>query len=139
MPRDSERQLITRNAGAVVRHNNAFDSAALEPDIDFRRTRVKTVLEQFLDHRRWALDDFAGGDLADQRISQRTNCATKRGTHGRDYMKAAPAIAGSLLTYDPALLAPLAPARSRRCNCSDGRHQLARSVHGDRSLSGGDR
>ena len=40
-------------------------------DVDLRRAGVERVLEQLLQRRRRPLDDFAGGDLADQEIGQR--------------------------------------------------------------------
>jgi hypothetical protein len=53
----------------------APDAAGFQPDLDPCRARVEAVLDQLLDHRGRPLDDFAGGDLADQRIRQWANGA----------------------------------------------------------------
>ena len=56
---------------------------AIELDVDACGARIDGVLEQLLDHGRGPLDDLAGGDLADQRVGQRTNGTVLFAAHSR--------------------------------------------------------
>ena len=73
MPHQCERQFVGGDSAAVVSHRNAFHAAFIEGDAQRHGACVERILEQFLDDRRGALDDFTGGDLADQLIGQRLN------------------------------------------------------------------
>ncbi len=69
--RHRERQVLARDAAAVVGDADALDAAVLEVDVDLRGAGVERVLEQLLQRRRRPLDDFAGGDLVDEQVGQR--------------------------------------------------------------------
>ena len=70
MARERERELVARDAAAVVAHAAKRDAAGLDLDLDAARAGVEAVLDQFLDHRRRPLDDLAGGDLVDELFGQ---------------------------------------------------------------------
>jgi hypothetical protein len=55
---------------AVVADADQLDAAFFELDLDRRAARIECVFEQLLEHRSRAVDDLAGGDLADQQIGQ---------------------------------------------------------------------
>ncbi len=80
VPRNGERQLLARDAGAVVDDANALDATGGEVDVDLRRAGVDCVLEKLLQCRSGTLDHLAGGDLADQEIRKRADHAI---AHGR--------------------------------------------------------
>ena len=61
--RQRQYQFVGRNADAVVTHAAQLGAAFFDLDLDRAGARVETVLDQFLDHGRRALDDLAGGDL----------------------------------------------------------------------------
>jgi len=65
MALDGERQLLGRDAAAVVRDLDQPEAALADGHADAGRARVERVLEQFLDHRDRPLDRLAGGDLSD--------------------------------------------------------------------------
>src|SRR5207237_1872645 len=71
--RERERQVVARDAGAVVLDLDALCAPLVERHGDAARVRVAAVLEQLLEHRRGPLDHLAGGDLADQEIGQDAN------------------------------------------------------------------
>ena len=83
VPLDRERELVARDAGAVVGDADAPDAAALEVDVDLRRARVERVLEQLLQRRRRTLDDLARGDLVDEVVGQRLNPGHGKGRRTR--------------------------------------------------------
>ncbi len=56
-------QFVGRDADAVVAHAAQLGAAFFDLDLDRAGARVETVLDQFLDHGRRALDDLAGRDL----------------------------------------------------------------------------
>jgi hypothetical protein len=62
----SQRQVIGRNAAAIVAHPQQLDAALLHIDIDAFGTGVEAILQQLLDHRGRALDHFTGGNLVRQ-------------------------------------------------------------------------
>ena len=63
-----ERELVPGDAAAVVADADQLDAAFFELDQDRLAAGVERVLEQLLEHRGGAFDDFAGGDLADQEV-----------------------------------------------------------------------
>ncbi len=63
VPLDGQLRVRRLHPLAVVLDANQLLAAELDGDRDPRRTRIERVLDQFLDHRGRALDDFAGGDL----------------------------------------------------------------------------
>ena len=63
-----QRQVFGRNAAAIVTDADQADAAFLEVDVDAPRTRIKRVLDQFLDHGSGSLDDFACSDLVDEGV-----------------------------------------------------------------------
>jgi hypothetical protein len=71
VPRHRERQIVARDAVAIVGDTKAPDAAAFEVDVDLRGSGVERVLEQLLERRRRALDDLARGDLVDEVVGQR--------------------------------------------------------------------
>ena len=70
MASDRERQLGRGDAGAVVADADQADAAFLQVDVDAQRAGIQGVLDQLLDHRGRALDDFAGGNLVDEDLGQ---------------------------------------------------------------------
>ena len=58
---------------AVVGDPDALDAAGGELDVDLRGTGVERVLQQFLQRRCRALDDFACRDLVDEQVRQRAD------------------------------------------------------------------
>ena len=88
MPRQSECELVARDAAAIVTDDHTLDAAGFQAHFDARGAGVEAVFDQFLDDRRRALDDFAGGDLADQVVGQQSNRRGGEGRcHGADYRK----------------------------------------------------
>jgi hypothetical protein len=71
--RQRQRQILTPDAISVVGDANQLDPAAGEIDVDLPRAGVEAVLEDLLQRRGRPVDDFAGGDLVDQLIGQRTD------------------------------------------------------------------
>ena len=70
MARESDADLLRRDADAVVAHADQAAAAAFQLDLDAPRARVQGVLDQFLDHRGRPFDDLAGGDLIDECVGQ---------------------------------------------------------------------
>ena len=68
MARDREGQFACRDAAAVIADPDQADAAFLEVDLDAACAGVECVLDQFLDDGRGPFDDFAGGDLVDERV-----------------------------------------------------------------------
>lgn len=66
MPLERERQLVGRDAAAIVADRDERDAALLGRDLDAARTGVEGVLDQFLGEGCGAFDDLAGGDLVDE-------------------------------------------------------------------------
>ena len=73
VPRQRERQLVARDAGAVVRHADQAGAAAFDVDGDRARAGVERVLDELFDDGRGALDDLAGRDLVDELRGQDAN------------------------------------------------------------------
>ncbi len=73
MPRDGQRQLRFADTAAVVADLQQLGAAARELHADVMRAGVEAVFEQFLQGGGGPLDDFAGGDLVDQKIRQHAN------------------------------------------------------------------
>ena len=61
-----QRQLVGRDAAAVVDHADQFQSALLDRHVDPRGPGIDGVFHQLLDHAGRPLDHLAGGDLVDQ-------------------------------------------------------------------------
>src|SRR5436853_4431217 len=68
--RERKRQVVARDAGAVILHLDALRATLVQRHGNAARVRVEAVLEQLLEHRRGPLDHLAGGDLAHQEIGQ---------------------------------------------------------------------
>jgi hypothetical protein len=60
---EGERHLLGRYARAIVGDADQLAAGILHVDADVLCPGVEGVLDQFFDHARRALDDFAGGDL----------------------------------------------------------------------------
>ena len=73
VPFDRKRKIVGGNARAVVDDLDLVDAPALQRDHDARRSRVQSVLDEFLDNRNGPFDDFARGDLADRQIVEPAN------------------------------------------------------------------
>jgi hypothetical protein len=65
-----ERQLGGRDAAPVVFDDDRADAAARETHDDLGRGGIERVVDELAHDRRGPLDDFAGGDLADQLVGQ---------------------------------------------------------------------
>ena len=72
---ESERQLVRRDAVAVVFDLDAAHAAFVERDADHARAGVDAVLHQLLQHRGRALHHFAGRDLAHEKLRQHADGA----------------------------------------------------------------
>ncbi len=70
MARQGQRQLLGRDAAAVVGDGDAFDAAFLQPHGDLGGAGVEGVFQQFLDHGGGPLHHLAGGDLGNQLVGQ---------------------------------------------------------------------
>ncbi|MNL13100.1 hypothetical protein D3C87_1339920 [compost metagenome] len=64
--RQGQRQVIGRNAAAIVAHPQQLDAAQLHIDVDALGAGVEAVFQQLLDHRRRAFNHFTGGNLVRQ-------------------------------------------------------------------------
>lgn len=65
-----QRQLLGRDAAAIVADADQADAAFLQVDIDALGARVERVLDQLLHHGGGPLDHFAGGDLVDEGVRE---------------------------------------------------------------------
>ncbi|MCY1300331.1 hypothetical protein D9M70_498920 [compost metagenome] len=65
-----QRQVVRRDAAAVVTHPQQLDAALFHLDVDAPGAGVQAVLQQFLDDRGGALDHLTGGDLVRQPRAQ---------------------------------------------------------------------
>ena len=61
-----QRQLVDRNAAAVIDHPDHFQPTLADRDVDPRGAGVDGVLHQLFHHARRPLDHLAGGDFVDQ-------------------------------------------------------------------------
>src|SRR5581483_10933850 len=59
---DGERQIVARDAFAVVAHADQRDAGALNPDGYLFRARIECILHELLDDGRGPLDHLAGSD-----------------------------------------------------------------------------
>ena len=66
VPGQRQRQVIGRNAAAIIAHPQQLDAALLDVDVNAFGTGVEAVFQQLLDHRRRSLHHLAGGDLVRQ-------------------------------------------------------------------------
>ena len=62
---DGQRQLVGRDAAAVIDDADQLDAPLLDSHVDPRRAGVDGVLQQLLDDAGRPLDHLAGGDLVD--------------------------------------------------------------------------
>jgi hypothetical protein len=67
---ERQRQLIGRDARAVVLDHDAAHAAGRQPHRDLRGAGIQRVVDQLAHHRGRALDDLAGRDLAHQLVGQ---------------------------------------------------------------------
>jgi hypothetical protein len=74
---ERQRQLLLRDAAAVVDDADLPHAALEQLDGNVARAGVDAVLQQLLHHRGGPLDHLAGGDLADEEVGKRAN-----GGHG---------------------------------------------------------
>src|ERR1019366_6948182 len=58
MAGDRQTELVTGDAGAVVGHHDAYQTASLQVDVDARRPGVERVLAELLDGGGGPFDDF---------------------------------------------------------------------------------
>jgi hypothetical protein len=68
--RHCQRQLVRRDAAAVVADADQADTAFFQVDVDAAGAGIERVLDQLLDHRRGAFDHLAGGDLVDEGVGK---------------------------------------------------------------------
>ena len=68
-----QRQLLDRNAAAVIDDPDHFQPALADRNVDPRRAGVDGVLHQLFHHARRPLDHLAGGDFVDQRWGKLTD------------------------------------------------------------------
>ena len=68
--RDGQRQVVGRDALAVVADADEAHAAVLEIDLDAAGAGVEAVLDQFLDHGRRPFHDLAGRDLVGERVAE---------------------------------------------------------------------
>src|SRR5690606_31713284 len=85
MSRQGKAEFVLWNTAAIVADGDAAYAAAIEPDLDALRARIEGVFEDLFQHRRRALDDLAGGDLADEKVRERGNGAAWR--HGTELLQ----------------------------------------------------
>ena len=71
--RERHSQFRRGDTHAVITNPAQPRAALLHLHDDLSRARVQAVFQQFLDHRRRALHDLAGGDLVDQVVRQQLN------------------------------------------------------------------
>ena len=72
-------QFILGNTRAIVADTNELTAPLLQLDLYPVSTGIQAVFQQFLEYRGGALDDFAGGNLADQQVGKKVD----RGRGGR--------------------------------------------------------
>ena len=73
MTLECQKRVIAIHAVAVVGNADELAAACFDFDADPIRAGVQGVLKQFLDHRRGAVDHFAGGNLIGYLIRKNTN------------------------------------------------------------------
>jgi hypothetical protein len=73
-----QRQLLGRDAAAVVLDHDGADAAGHQLDRDLARAGIERVVDQLAHHRGRPLHHLAGGDLADQLVGQFTDRAARR-------------------------------------------------------------
>ena len=79
MPLQGKRELILFNAAAVVGNDDALDAALVKAHLDSARARVNGVFNELLDDRGRPLDHLAGGNLAHEPVTQRSDRAPRAG------------------------------------------------------------
>ncbi|MNO78533.1 hypothetical protein D3C76_696780 [compost metagenome] len=71
-----QRQVVGRNAAAIVTHPQQLDAALLHFHVDTPGAGVQAVLQQFLGDRSWPLDNLAGGNLVGQPRAEQLDART---------------------------------------------------------------
>ena len=83
MALERQRQLVRRDAAAVVLDHDAAHATGDQAHADLRGAGIERVVQQLAHHRGRALDHLAGRDLADQLVGQLEDGAARRGAeHG---------------------------------------------------------
>ncbi len=67
---DREREIVTGHAGAIIADTNQSAAAAVGQNLDARRARIESVLDQFLHDACRALDHLARGDAVDDAFGE---------------------------------------------------------------------
>src|SRR5258705_4066551 len=80
VPGEGERQVLARDAGAVVLDLDAPHAAFVERHADRARAGIEAVLEELLQDGGGTLDHFAGRNLGDEKLRQHAD-----GAHGSEY------------------------------------------------------
>ena len=70
MTGEGQRQVIAREASAIVGDADEVQPAAHQVNANLSRAGVDGVLDQLLDHRGGPLDDLTGGDLGGDILRQ---------------------------------------------------------------------
>ena len=73
MSSERQRQLFRGYAAAIVGNGDSFYAARLKPDGDLRCASVQSVFQELFDDCRRTFDHFAGRNLRNQLIRQRSN------------------------------------------------------------------
>ena len=75
MPLERQHGIIAHHAASIICDLDQLFSARLHADLDPRRARIQSVLEQLLHHGRRPLHHFAGGDLVGNLLGKYVNAA----------------------------------------------------------------
>jgi len=70
MPAHREDRVLARHPGSVVADRDQRRAAAENLNADRVRARVKGILDQLLDRRRWPLDNLARRNLTSDLLGQ---------------------------------------------------------------------
>ncbi len=75
-----QRQIVRRDAAAIVTHFQQFDAGLLDVDIDAPRAGIEAVFQQLLDHRSRTLDNFARRNLVGQTRTEQFDACCVQGS-----------------------------------------------------------
>ena len=78
MALESQTRVGVRHSAAVVDYLNQILAAVAENNLDGGRAGVDCILNQLLDYRSRALDNFSGGNLIGHRIRQKSDNVAHR-------------------------------------------------------------
>ncbi|MNZ93855.1 hypothetical protein D3C78_1129460 [compost metagenome] len=73
--RQGQRQVVGRNAAAIVTYAQELDATLLHFDVDAPGAGIQAVFQEFLDHRGGSFDHLARGDLVGQPRTQQLDTA----------------------------------------------------------------